>query len=291
MLSYQHIYHAGNFADAHKHTLLARVMIALKNKHARLTVIDTHAGRGFYDLASEEAQKTGEYKNGIIPLRQAWKSPSPIDAYMGVVQKFNPEDGLSAYPGSSMIAHDLLRANDRFIFAELHPGERAELQKNFAEKKNVEIVGKDGFAVLAENTPPQGGTGVAIIDPSYEIKTDYAAVPRHIQMAWKKWPQGVFFLWYPILSSGAHHDMLLNLRKTVVRHVLISEIKLPHVPEQGFAMMGSGIAIVNPPLNETAVRDVAQYVARSLPHGTEAETFWLDNRSIDPATGMLSVTI
>jgi len=287
MLSYQHIYHAGNFADVHKHVLLVRTLMALKNKNPRLTVLDTHAGRGLYDFASPEALKTEEFRNGIAGLWERMDAPSPISDYLKLVGKYNPEGALAAYPGSPLIVRDLLRPTDQMIFAELHPGEFEALQAVFAGVKNADLVKADGFDVLAARMPPADRRGLVIIDPSYEIKTDYVQVPRHIHVAWKKWPKGTFFLWYPILDSAPHETMLLNLRKTTVRDILVSEVRMEKMPGEGFAMYGSGVAVVNPPLPETAVQEITHHVAAHLPAKATADVFWLDNMKINADTGEL----
>ena len=315
MLSYQHAYHAGNFADAHKHALLIKVLQALKNKNQKLCVLDTHAGRGIYHFSSAEAQKKGEFNNGASALWPLRTSPSPISDYFSILEKHNPSGAqapdmvsgreasgaqapdmnlgreasgaLETYPGSPMLARDILRDTDRLIFSELHPGEFQELQKTFSGMSNVETVQKNGFEVMMERMPPENRRGLVVIDPPYEIKTDYADVPRYLQKIYKKWTQGVYFLWYPLLASQSHMDMLIALRKTVVKDVLISEISLDKVPREGFAMYGSGIAIINPPVTESDVGDVTRFIAASLPAKARGDVFWLDNRHISQETGLL----
>lgn len=279
MLSYQHIYHAGNFADVHKHALLVRVLAALKVKHPRLCIVDTHAGRGLYDLSSDEAQKTGESANGIAKMRDL--TGTPVEDYLGLVRKY---DG--AYPGSAAIAKDMLRPGDRLVLAELHPGELAELQKSISGH-NVSIMKKDGLEVMAEALPPPERRGLAVIDPSYEIKTEYTDLPRKIHNVYKKWPQGVFFIWYPVLTAQPHLRMLTALRKTGISNILVSEMKMGKMPDEGFAMHGTGIAIINPPLPEQAVDAVSRFVADAL--GAKQETYWLANRMIDPETGLIAL--
>lgn len=282
MLSYQHIYHAGNFADVHKHALLERTLSALRARHAALCLIDTHAGRGVYDLSAPEAEKKQEYKNGIHALATA-EAPE-IAGYLTLVREGGPQ----AYPGTAAIARASLRPSDRLLLAELHPGEHAILEKNFSGPENIRIVKKDGFALLAESIPPRERRGLAVIDPPYEIKSDYADLPRHLLKAWKKWPQGVFFIWYPLLTDEPHRPMLTALRQTEIKDVLISEIRLKKMPEQGFAMHGSGIAIVSPPFPEPALRAATARIASLLPGEAGAETFWLVNKKIDPETGLIA---
>jgi len=283
MLSYQHIYHAGNFADTQKHVLLAKTVAALKNKAPALFVLDTHAGRGLYDLNADEAQKTQEYQNGAPHL---WQSNDPaVQPWADIVRKYNDGDTLDVYPGSARIAKDIAGDAGRAILCELHPGEYAELEKTFTDARNVQVINKDGLTVLAERLPPQERAGIVIIDPSYELKTDYTAIPRALRSAVKKWPKGVFFVWYPILKGEPHRAMLTALRKSDVRNVLVSEIRLKQTPEQGFAMFGTGIAIINPPLPQAAYEASTQYVAAALPGEAAADVFFLDNKAINPETG------
>ncbi len=287
MLSYQHAYHAGNFADAHKHALLASTLTHLKSKGQKLCVLDTHAGRGMYHFSSEEAQKKGEFKNGVTALWEYRSTPSPISDYYRAMEKHNASDTLETYTGSPQIAKDILGDGHRFIFAELHPGEFSELQKNFHDQPNVQTLQKSGFTVMLENVPPPERRGLVVMDPPYEMETDYKDVPKNLNLAYKKWPQGIFLLWYPLLTSQAHKEMLVRLRKTDVKDVLISEIALDHVPKEGFAMYGSGVALINPPLPETGINEITQFIAGHLPNKAQGKVFWLDNCRIDPDNGLL----
>jgi 23S rRNA (adenine2030-N6)-methyltransferase len=287
MLSYQHIYHAGNFADVHKHTLLVKTLSALKNKSSSLCVLDTHAGRGMYDLSAPEAQKKEEFKNGILSL---WNEETgPLADYTQIVQKYNPHGKLESYPGSPCIIRDMLRPADSLILSELHPAEFTELEKTFEGVKNTLILKNDGFAIMNERMPPDERHGMIVIDPPYEIKTDYVRLPRQVEKTWKKWPQGVFFIWYPILTTQPHLDMLTALRRTTITDILISEIRLEEMPKEGFAMYGSGIAIINPPLPGPAFEETTHYIAKHLPAKASGNVFWLANKPIDPHTSLIEM--
>src|ERR1700722_13282610 len=128
MLSYQHIYHAGNFADVQKHAILVRLLQVLSLKPQKFGFMDTHAGRGLYDLGSAEAQKIGEFNSGILPFWNERTKKSPLTDYLKLVAEFNDGDTLKNYPGSAKIAHRLMRATDRLLLVERHPGEYEELQ-------------------------------------------------------------------------------------------------------------------------------------------------------------------
>lgn len=290
MLSYQHIYHAGNFADVQKHAVLAGLLQVLAQKPQKFTVMDTHAGRGLYDLSSPEAQKIGEFNSGILPFWAARAEKSPISAYLKIVAEFNEGDELRIYPGSAKIAQKLMRPTDSLHLIEKHPGELLELQNSFTGAPNVKIEQKDGFQCLTANVPFADRRGLVLVDPSYEIKSEYADLPKQLKQAYKKWPQGQFMIWYPMLGAGLHHQMLTTLRQTDIKDMLISEIRLEAPPPEGFGMYGSGVIIINPPFGfETTLNQMTQFIAAHLPMKATANVFWLNNQQINPETGMLAL--
>jgi 23S rRNA A2030 N6-methylase RlmJ len=155
---------------------------------------------------------------------------------------------------------------------------------------HVKVIKQNGFEVMSDTLPPPERRGLAIIDPPYEIKSDYADTPRYVHQVWKKWPQGTFFIWYPILTEQPHLALLTALRRTEIKDILVSEIRLNQMPKEGFAMYGAGVALINPPVSEPAVRGVTTHIATLLPHAPTADVFWLANRAIDPGTGMISTS-
>lgn len=275
MLSYQHIYHAGNFADVHKHAVLTSVLTALRLKPQPMAVLDTHAGRGLYALSGPEASRNREFDNGITPALQKKDGGLP-PAYLEIVKKYQPD-----YPGTALIAREMLRPSDRLICAELHPGEFAELQKNLSRFSNAALHKKDGLKMLEETIPFSERRGLVVIDPSYEIKTEYDELPRHVFRSWKKWPQGVYFIWYPIMGAKGHIRLLGGFRKSGLRDVLLSEIRLEKPPQEDFRMQGSGLAIVNPPWPEARLRALTQSIAAALPGVESSMVNWLDNAAIN----------
>lgn len=281
MLSYQHIYHAGNFADVQKHALLIRVIQTLKDKADSVCLIDTHAGRGLYDLTSDEALKTGESANGVARLLSRENSPPVLAAYLQALNRHAP-----LYPGSAALARDALRPQDQLIAAEMHPGEHKALSSALGAAPNLSLIREDGYGVLAQALPAREKRALAVIDPPYEVKTEYAALPRHVERAWRKAPKTSFFIWYPILSAGAHEPMLAALHQSGIPDILVSEVTLPHMPAQGFAMFGSGVILINPPVAERAVTDITAAAAEVV--GGESQVFWLANRRLDPETQLLS---
>ena len=239
MLSYQHIYHAGNLADVHKHALLAWMLGYLTRKDKPLSYLETHAGRALYDLSSDAATKTGEAARGISRVLNWFDADDP---YLKVLRQTAEDHGENAYPGSPMIADLLLRESDRITLAELHPQECAALQHALP---TAQVHRTDGYALAHAQLPPTPRRGLLLIDPSYEVKADYDDIPRHIRKYARAWNVGIIVLWYPMLTSNAHSTMLKTLEKDhpdTLRH----EVRFaPARP--GHGMVGSGMFVIRPP--------------------------------------------
>ena len=241
MLSYQHLYHAGNLADVQKHATLAWVLDYLTRKDKPLTYIETHAGRGVYDLGADEAVKTGEAAAGIALAEALFPPDHP---YRQRLQEVRAAHGPMAYPGSPLVAALGLRETDSLHLAELHPQEVAHLRAA-AKPWGAHVHQADGFELALALTPPTPRRGLMLIDPSYEVKADYETIPRFMANIHRKWNVGLLILWYPILRGGAHGPMLQALEAAFpqgLRH----EVRFPPVRD-GHRMEGSGLFIVNPP--------------------------------------------
>lgn len=249
MLSYQHIYHAGNMADVHKHALLAAMLDYMLQKPKPITYFETHAGRGIYDLGSDEALKTGEAAAGIDIARDWFADDHP---YARVIDDVRDGFGPRAYPGSPLIAALALRPGDVMNLAELHPGEFDVLEDNLIQY-GARIWNDDGLAMVNALTPPNPRRGLMLIDPSYEIKTDYDAMSDLVLRIHRKWNVGVIALWYPILTSNSHRAMVNALLAADLPNVLHHEVRFGPAREN-HRMVGSGMFIVNAPygLTETA---------------------------------------
>lgn len=206
MLSYQHSYHAGNLADIHKHRLLAETLAAMVSDDAPVTYMETHSGRGVYDLSGPEAAKTGEAKEGLAALR-ALPETHP---YRQCVAQTKARYGEQAYPGSPQIARLLLRASDALHLHELHPQEYAVLTARI-KAKHIRMYKKDGYKGVLSLAARAQGRGVVMIDPSYEIKSEYDTVAAFIPELKRKWPVAAVLLWYPVLEAGLHAPMLAAL--------------------------------------------------------------------------------
>jgi 23S rRNA (adenine2030-N6)-methyltransferase len=240
MLSYQHAYHAGNPADVHKHALLAAMLARLTAKDRPVSYLETHAGRAVYDLDAAEARKTGEAAAGVGRLEGRFPADHPWRQALAAARA---RYGAAAYPGSPLIAAYTLRPGDDIHLAELHPQEHAALA---AEMRGMAHVHKrDGWEMALALTPPKPPRGLMLIDPSWELKDDYARAPQVMAELARRWSPGVLVLWYPILEAAPHRPMLraLNARfPQGIRH----EVAFPPV-RPGHRMTGSGLFIVNPP--------------------------------------------
>lgn len=253
MLSYQHAYHAGNLADVHKHAALCLALDYLTRKDKPLSYIETHAGRGLYDLSAPEAVKTGEAAAGILRLETRLPADHPYRQALAAVRA---RWGADAYPGSPLLALLALRPGDVAHLAEWHPQEHAALVAALGDF-GPHIRREDGLALALAVTPPTPRRGLMLIDPAWEVKADYDAVPRMMEAVHRKWNVGVLMLWYPILTSGAHGPMLARLEAAfpgALRH----EIRFPPARD-GHRMVGSGLFVVNPPWGlDAALADLAR---------------------------------
>lgn len=241
MLSYQHAYHAGNLADLHKHALLAWALDYLTAKPKPLSYLETHAGRGLYDLSGPEAARTAEAQAGIArALAEGWlPAGHPLLAALATVRA---RHGGAAYPGSPLIARHFLRPEDTAHLAELHPAEHAALAENagFAH-----LYKQDGFQMAQALCPPSPRRGLLLIDPSYEVKADYDRIPGQIAKLARKWNVGIIALWFPILTDDRQAAMACSL---IGAHpqALLSQVRFaPARP--GHGMVGSGMFVLNPP--------------------------------------------
>lgn len=241
MLSYQHLYHAGNLADVHKHALLAWSLDYLTRKDKPITYFESHAGRGLYDLAAPEAMKTGEAAQGIEKVAGWFPDQHP---YARAIAATRADRGATAYPGSPLIAGSLLRETDTIHLCELHPQEHAALDYAVAPF-GAHVHAEDGLAKALSLCPPTPRRGMLLIDPSYEVKSDYELLPKVIGQISRKWNVGIIALWYPILTGAPHAPMIRALRQAHPE-ALVHEVAFPPARE-GHRMVGSGMFVINPP--------------------------------------------
>lgn len=241
MLSYQHGYHAGNLADVHKHAVLAWVLAGMAEKDKPFSYIETHAGRGLYDLRAPEALKTGEAAAGIARA-EGWFVPD--DPYAKVLAETRRLHGPGAYPGSPLVAALTLRPQDRLTLAEFHPQEGEALERTLLPY-GARVERRDGLAMALSLAPPTPRRGLLLVDPSWEVKADYETVPETLARVARRWNVGVLLLWYPLLADARHAPMLGRLQ-ALFPEALRHEVRFPPVRE-GHGMVGSGLFAVNPP--------------------------------------------
>jgi len=252
LLSYRHAFHAGNFADVLKHHVLVHVLNYMARKDKPYTYVDTHSGAGLYSLRSESAGKNREYENGIGRLLK--NAPSALDDYLQVVtacERF----GEDLYPGSPEVARQLLREQDRGFLYELHPSDSAILADHFSGDRRFRTDQSDGFAGLLAHMPPASRRGVVLMDPPYEIKTDYQAVVEALVKAHRRFATGTFMIWYPVVDRARISDMLTQIQQSGIRRVQRFELGLSPDTE-GRGMTSSGMIVVNPPYTLKAEMDV-----------------------------------
>lgn len=245
-MNYRHAYHAGNFADVHKHATLALVLEHLKRKDAPFLYADTHAGIGDYDLASVQAEKTGEWKDGIGRVLAEAAAPDELAPYLDAVRALNPEGGVRFYPGSPAVATALARPSDRLALCELHPEDAETLRRRFAADRRIGIHHRDGYEALKALLPPPERRGLVLIDPPFEVRDEFQRMRAGLTQAVKRWPTGVYALWYPIKNRAPidrfHADLaMLGLPKTLVAELMIRRGDDPA------RLNGCGLVVVNPP--------------------------------------------
>jgi 23S rRNA (adenine2030-N6)-methyltransferase len=246
MLSYQHGYHAGNFADVIKHLALTRILLYLTQKDKPLFYLETHAGRGLYDLQDKKALKTLEFQQGIALLwSQRQKLPAVFDPYIQAISGLNQEGALRYYPGSPYLADHGLRASDRLYLCELHPREFTALETMRSRLRKVHLSNTDGIASLKALLPPPEKRGLIFIDPAYEVKEEYKTIPLAIKEAAFHFSSGVFCLWYPVVNRRLTDQLLKRLETIGSSNVLHLEFNLHKSQPEG--MSGCGLWIINPP--------------------------------------------
>ena len=244
-MKYRHAFHAGNFADVMKHVALVAALLRLTEKHRPLFLLDTHAGRGRYEIAGPG----GESSQGIGRLAALPAAPSqPVLArYLGLVRALNPDGALHTYPGSPLIEAALMRAGDRAALCELQGAEADALKREFRADARIGVHERDGFEALGALLPPHEKRGLALIDPPYEdTDADLARVAAALADTASRWPQGVVMAWYPIKQGAVAARLHRRLVDAGVKRLLAAELCV-HPDDSRAGLNGSGILVVNPP--------------------------------------------
>jgi 23S rRNA (adenine2030-N6)-methyltransferase len=279
MLSYRHGFHAGNHADVLKHVALVALLRILTRKDKPLVVADTHAGAGLYSLEQGFAMKIAEFRDGVARLWERNDLPAPVADYLDQVRALNADGVLRQYPGSPRIALRVLRPQDRLRLFELHSTEGQVLAQQFAQDgRRVTVTAGDGFAGLKAVLPPPSRRGLFLIDPSYELASDYRAVVTALRDAMKRFATGTYAVWYPLLQRREAIELPDKLRQAVSGDWLDVALQVKAPSPEGRGLHGSGLFIVNPPWTFSGLmRDTMPWLTCALAQDATA-SFRLDAR-------------
>jgi 23S rRNA (adenine2030-N6)-methyltransferase len=304
MFSYRHAFHAGSHADVIKHTMLIAILRHLTQKDTALTVVDTHAGAGLYRLDSDYAGTSGEAVDGVVKLfaalapaggaSPALENAAPVlQDYLETIAGFNPSGKLNVYPGSPFIIQRLLReqARDKLKLFEMHPTDSKALAANVAQLqagRQIAVARQDGFEGVKAFLPPPSRRGLVLIDPSYEIKSDYAKVSSCIQDSLKRFATGTYVVWYPVIPRPEAHELPRRLKTLATQagkpwlHATLSigqdeERNVPGEPDRGQGLTASGLFVINPPHTlkpalQLALPQLVQVLGRGKGQGQSLES-------------------
>ena len=244
-MNYKHIYHAGNFADVAKHVGLTYCVGALQRKDAAFFVLDSHAGRGYYDLQAPEAQKSGEAERGVQRLIQTSIGMPALAGYFAAIRARHGKR-LARYPGSPALIASSLRPQDRALFVELLPAEARAAEREIESLGRVRTEIGDGYAALKAFLPPDERRGLVLIDPPYESLDELKLMLQAFAEAYRRWPGGIYLMWYPIRSASQRRMVHARFEALRLPKMLFADLAV-HPDDAGVGLAGSGLMIVNPP--------------------------------------------
>jgi 23S rRNA (adenine2030-N6)-methyltransferase len=246
MLSYRHAFHAGNFADVLKHIVLIEILAYLKKKETPFCCLDTHAGAGKYRLDSNYALQTKEFENGIGKIWQCAELPESAANYLNLIKSYNSSNQLKSYPGSPLISKKLLRASDKLFLYELHPTDFALLAASIKKDKRVALYHADGFKDCLKQLPPSSRRGLILIDPSYEIKSDYRQVSDILVKMHNHFATGIYAIWYPVIERSRNQLLEKTIISSGIKNIQLFELGILR-DTSSHGMTGCGMIIINPP--------------------------------------------
>jgi 23S rRNA (adenine2030-N6)-methyltransferase len=244
-MNYKHIYHAGNFADVAKHVGLLFCLEALKRKEAPFFALDSHAGRGQYELQAVEAQKSGEAERGIQRLIATSIGEEALAGYFAAIRARRGKR-LNTYPGSPGLIAGALRPQDRALLVELMPAEARAATREISSLGRLRTEIDDGYAALKAFLPPEERRGLVLIDPPYESMDELKAMLLAFADAYRRWPTGIYLLWYPIRSATQRTLVHARFEALKIPKMLFADLAI-HPDDAGLGLAGSGLIIVNPP--------------------------------------------
>jgi 23S rRNA (adenine2030-N6)-methyltransferase len=248
-MNYRHAFHAGNFADVLKHIIITRILIHLREKATPFRVIDTHAGEGLYDLSGEEASRTGEWRDGVGRLVNASlpaDTAELVAPYLATVRACNRTGELRYYPGSPVLTRHLLRPQDRLIACELEPRAAAALSRHLRRSPAAKVMGVDGWIALNAYVPAKERRGLVIVDPPFEQPDDLTRRADGVTAAHRKWPTGIYLMWYPIKDRDGADRFIRRLQRAGMEKCLRVEFAVA-APQPDRGLSACGMVVVNPP--------------------------------------------
>jgi 23S rRNA (adenine2030-N6)-methyltransferase len=296
-MNYRHAFHAGSFADVLKHAVLALVVEHLKLKAKPFRIVDTHAGIGLYHLDGPEAQRTGEWRQGIGRLVGPDAEPLPVEIaallapYLDVVARLNPRGGICVYPGSPVIALELMRSEDRLVASELHPEDVRALRSAIGRDSRARVLELDGWLALKANLPPKERRGMVLIDPPFEDAGEHRRLAEALEEGVRRFAGGTYLLWFPIKDMRTVAGLEAALARLELDKLLWVELRLSPVAA-GERLSGTGLAILNPPFRlATQLEALLPFLAHRLaPAGSatwcvRAPALLADGDSRSPSIG------
>jgi 23S rRNA (adenine2030-N6)-methyltransferase len=286
-MNYRHHYHAGNYADVFKHALLLLLLRGMQRKDKGFLYLDTHAGRGGYDLSATTALPDGrerppEHPQGIGRFWDIGGLPAPLVDYMAVVRTFNERHGAAAgelgfYPGSPWIAQSQLRAQDRAALCELRADDAEALAADFARQSNVSVHPMDGYTAVKAMLPPPEKRALVLIDPPFESAAEFADILAALREGLRRFPSGVYVIWYPITERARHEQFLQELAGLAPPPALVAELRIA-AEATAVRMKGCGLLVLNPPWRiDEEFRALLPVLVRhlGLDEGTFGRVGWL----------------
>ena len=268
-MNYRHAFHAGNFADVFKHALLALMLDYLKRKESGFRYIDTHAGLGLYDLSGDEASRTGEWKEGIGRLVKEPCAPEIAALLAPYLQALGPQ-ATELYAGSPVLAQRLLRKQDRLTCCEWHDEDFRTLERCMGRDNRLILRHDNGYRALKGFVPPTERRGLVLIDPPFEERDEFQTMEEALAMAWRKWPTGIYALWYPVKDLRAIGQFVARLKERAIPRILRLELAVEAVRSEG-PLSATGLMVINPPYPlEEQARRLLPVLAKILARGPGA---------------------
>ena len=272
-MNYRHAFHAGNFADVHKHMVLLSVIQRLQLKDTPISVLDTHAGAGLYDLSADPSQRTSEWRMGIGKVYVETRAPAVISTLLNAVRALNadPHKPPRVYPGSPRLMSAYMRPQDRVQLCELEPNTLSDLREAMRGLPNVAIHARDGWEALGALLPPRDiKRGLVLIDPPFEAPNELQRLADALMTTHQRWPQGVLLGWYPIKDRPMVERFLRKLARAEMPDTLVCELCI-HAPDNQLRLNGSGMVIINAPWQlDEILREASAWLHERLQQSPDA---------------------